>query len=259
MSSRTFTQSPYGWGLGDLGLLSLAAFIGSIIAFYFGGRLIDIISSRSATRHGGVRRPEYRLPAIMIPGVIGPAGILIFGLCVAHKTHWIGPAVGNAMQAFGVAAISNVAVTYSLDSYKPVRTSLPVPWETLTHSQSGDGRGSGDYIRHSQHDWHACIPLRGGMDRTSRPCGCLWGDGCHSSGQHLICHSPLHMGKFLKSLDLEVRTDEAVPGRVKFKDWFLIDSLPQCSRYVLVQIENGLFVHMICAHDPTPTWGHNLV
>lgn len=64
--------------------------------------------------------PEYRLPAIVIPGVIGPAGILIFGLCVAHKTHWIGPAFGYAMQAFGVAAISNVAVTYSLDSYKPV-------------------------------------------------------------------------------------------------------------------------------------------
>ncbi|CAG7920168.1 unnamed protein product [Penicillium olsonii] len=120
MSSRTFTKPPYNWGLGDLGLLSLAAFIGSIIAFYFGGRLIDIISTRGANRHGGVRRPEYRLPAIVIPGVIGPAGILIFGLCVAHKTHWIGPAIGNAMQAFGVAAISNVAVTYSLDSYKPV-------------------------------------------------------------------------------------------------------------------------------------------
>ncbi|KAJ5335901.1 hypothetical protein MYU51_020281 [Penicillium brevicompactum] len=120
MSSRTFTKPPYGWELGDLGLLSLAAFIGSVLAFYFGGRLIDIISTRNAARHGGVRRPEYRLPAIVIPGVIGPAGILIFGFCVASKTHWIGPAIGNAMQAFGVAAISNVAVTYSLDLFKPV-------------------------------------------------------------------------------------------------------------------------------------------
>lgn len=32
----------------------------------------------------------------------------------------IGAAFGYAMQAFGVAAISNVAVTYSLDCYKPV-------------------------------------------------------------------------------------------------------------------------------------------
>lgn len=119
-SSRTFLKPPYNWELGDLGLLSLAGFIGSVLAFYAGGRLIDIMSNRSTKKHGGVRMPEYRLPAIVIPGSIGPAGILIFGLCVAHKTHWIGPAVGYAMQAFGVAAISNVAVTYALDSYKPV-------------------------------------------------------------------------------------------------------------------------------------------
>ncbi|KAJ6090308.1 hypothetical protein N7486_009123 [Penicillium sp. IBT 16267x] len=119
-SSRTFLKPPYNWELGDLGLLSLAGFIGCVLAFYAGGRLIDIISNRSTKKHGGVRMPEYRLPAIVIPGTIGPAGILIFGLCVAQKTHWIGPAVGYAMQAFGVAAISNVAVTYSLDSYKPV-------------------------------------------------------------------------------------------------------------------------------------------
>ncbi|KAJ5777631.1 hypothetical protein N7520_000877 [Penicillium odoratum] len=119
-SSRTFLKPPYSWKLGDLGLLSLAGFIGCVLAFYAGGRLIDIISNRSTMKHGGVRMPEYRLPAIVIPGTIGPAGILIFGLCVAHKTHWIGPAIGYAMQAFGVAAISNVAVTYSLESYKPV-------------------------------------------------------------------------------------------------------------------------------------------
>jgi MFS family permease len=122
MSSRTFTKPLYNWELGDLGLLSLAEFIGSILAFYVGGRLIDIVSRRSTARHGGVRKSEYRLPAVVIPGVVGSAGILIFGLCIAHKTHWIGPAVGTAMQAFGVAAISNVAVTYSLDLYKKVCT-----------------------------------------------------------------------------------------------------------------------------------------
>lgn len=164
MSSRTFTKPPYGWELGDLGLLSLAAFIGSVLAFYFGGRLIDIISTRNAARHGGVRRPEYRLPAIVIPGVIGPAGILIFGFCVASKTHWIGPAIGNAMQAFGVAAISNVAVTYSLDLYKPVRTLLDHYRNMLINSQSGHWRGPGDHIRHSQHYWHACLALRCGLD-----------------------------------------------------------------------------------------------
>jgi MFS family permease len=110
-STRTFTKPPYNWTSGDIGLLSLSGFIGSLFAFYIGGRLIDVISSRSTARHGGLRLLECRLPAIIIIGIVGPAGILIFGLCVAHKTHWIGPAVGYAIQAFGVAAISNVAVT----------------------------------------------------------------------------------------------------------------------------------------------------
>ncbi|KAL5336829.1 major facilitator superfamily domain-containing protein [Aspergillus crustosus] len=118
-ASRTFTASPYNWPAGSLGLLSLAGFIGSVLAFYLGGRLIDIISTRYTTRHGQ-RLPEYRLPAIIIPGVIGPGGILIFGLCMANQVHWIGAAVGYAMQAFGVAAISNIAVTYCLDCYKPL-------------------------------------------------------------------------------------------------------------------------------------------
>ncbi|PYI00526.1 MFS general substrate transporter [Aspergillus sclerotiicarbonarius CBS 121057] len=119
-ASRTFTAPPYNWPAGSIGLLSLSGFIGSLLAFYLGGRLIDILSTRYTRRRGGPRLPEYRLPAMIIPGTIGPAGILIFGLCVAHQTHWAGAAVGYAMQAFGVAAISNVAVTYALDCYKPI-------------------------------------------------------------------------------------------------------------------------------------------
>lgn len=118
-ASRTFTAPPYNWPAGGVGLLSLSGFVGSVLAFYLGGRLIDIISTRY-TKSRGIRLPEYRLPGIAIPGVIGPGGLLIFGLCIANNVHWIGAAVGYAMQAFGVAAISNVAVTYCLDCYKPV-------------------------------------------------------------------------------------------------------------------------------------------
>lgn len=71
----------------------------------------------------GKRQPEFRLPAIIIPALIGPAGILLFGLCVAHKTAWIGAAIGYAMQGFGLTAVGNVAVTYAVDSYQPVRIS----------------------------------------------------------------------------------------------------------------------------------------
>jgi MFS family permease len=118
-SSRTFTKPPYGWKLHDIGLLSISGFVGALLAFFFGGRLIDWISNRQ-TRKNAERQPEYRLPAIIIPALIGPMGILIFGLVVAHKDTWVGAAVGYAMQGFGLTAVSNVCVTYAVDAYQPV-------------------------------------------------------------------------------------------------------------------------------------------
>lgn len=47
-------------------------------------------------------------------------GVLIFGLCVAHKTSWVGAAVGYGMQGFGLTAMSNLLVTYAVDSYLPL-------------------------------------------------------------------------------------------------------------------------------------------
>ena len=47
-------------------------------------------------------------------------GILLFGFMIADTRFWLAPAVGCAMQAFGVTAISNIVVTYVVDSYQPL-------------------------------------------------------------------------------------------------------------------------------------------
>lgn len=84
---------------------------------FFGGRLIDIMSNYWTARNNGIRLPEYRLPPLIIPAIIGPMGIVTFGVCLQHHTHWIGPAFGYVMQGFGLTAASNVLVTYTVDSY----------------------------------------------------------------------------------------------------------------------------------------------
>ncbi|KAF7552038.1 hypothetical protein G7Z17_g4573 [Cylindrodendrum hubeiense] len=118
-ASRTFTAAPYGWEIGSLGLLSISGLIGALLAFFAGGKLTDIIANRMTKANNGIRLPEFRLPALILPAFVGPVGILIFGLCVAYKTHWIGPAVGYAMQGFGLTAVANVLITYAVDGYQP--------------------------------------------------------------------------------------------------------------------------------------------
>lgn len=80
---------------------------------------------------GGHPEPEYRVLAMVFPAVIGPMGVLTFGLVIAnHKSYW--PAdVGFAMLSFGLTAASNVVVTYAVDTYRPVRLlHLPHPHST---------------------------------------------------------------------------------------------------------------------------------
>jgi MFS family permease len=101
-------------------LLSLSGFIGALISFFIGGRLIDFIANRMTARAGEHAEPEFRLPAMIIPALIGPMGVLTFGLVIADHRSWAGAAVGFAMLGFGLTAASNVVVTYAVDAYRPV-------------------------------------------------------------------------------------------------------------------------------------------
>jgi hypothetical protein len=57
---------------------------------------------------------------MMIPAIIGPMGLLIFGLVLADHKSWVGAAVGWGMLGFGLTAGSNIVVTYAVDAYRPV-------------------------------------------------------------------------------------------------------------------------------------------
>jgi hypothetical protein len=112
-SSRTFTVAPYHWKIHSLGLLSISGFVGAVISFFIGGKLIDFVATRMTARKGGHAEPEYRLPAMVFPAIIGPMGVLTFGLVIANKKSYWGAAVGFAMLGFGLTAASNVVVSVS--------------------------------------------------------------------------------------------------------------------------------------------------
>ncbi|PMD14114.1 MFS general substrate transporter [Hyaloscypha hepaticicola] len=119
-ASRKFTVAPYHWKIHSLGLLSTAGFVGAVISFFIGGKLIEFVATRMTARKGGHAEPEYRLPAMVFPAIIGPMGVLTFGLVIANKKSYWGAAVGFAMLGFGLTTASNVVVTYAIDAYRPI-------------------------------------------------------------------------------------------------------------------------------------------
>lgn len=124
VASQTFTAPPWNWDIHELGLLGISGFVGSVVSFFVGGRLIDLIATRMTASRGENPQPEYRLPAMIIPAVVGPMGMLVYGLVIAAHGSWGGAAVGYGMEGFGATAAANVIITYAVDAYRPVSVAL---------------------------------------------------------------------------------------------------------------------------------------
>ncbi|KAK5719971.1 hypothetical protein LTR15_007244 [Elasticomyces elasticus] len=118
-ASQIFLKPPYKWVLHKVGLFSLSGFVGVVLSFYFGGMLIDLIANRAGRNDHTIKpKPEKRLIALIIPFVLSPVGLIIYGECMAHHTHWPGQAVGYAMHSFGFTAVANIAIVYAVDCYQ---------------------------------------------------------------------------------------------------------------------------------------------
>ncbi|KAL1840429.1 hypothetical protein VTK73DRAFT_3759 [Phialemonium thermophilum] len=110
----------YHFQTGAIGLmLGLPLLVGSALGEFLSGPFSDWVVYRYAKRHGGHRKPEARLPAALGSLLLCPAGIIIYGVCLQHQTHWMGPVMGMAVASFGLQLVTTVSYTYCSDCYKP--------------------------------------------------------------------------------------------------------------------------------------------
>jgi len=87
-------EAAYGFQSYQVGLCFFAAVIGSILGIPAGGHLGDMTADYFTRRNGGIRDPEMRLPA-MIPCLITtPLALILYGVGIQHKLHWICPTIG---------------------------------------------------------------------------------------------------------------------------------------------------------------------
>ena len=87
--SATYDFKPW-----QSGLCFVSGFIGSLIGIFFGGHVSDMWSNWLTRRNGGIREPEMRLPAISIGMVISPLALVLYGVGIDNKLHWMVPTLG---------------------------------------------------------------------------------------------------------------------------------------------------------------------
>ena len=83
------------------GLCFISPVIGALVGIGAGGFLSDKVADMFTRRNGGIREPEMRIPAVAISAVLAPLGLLLYGLGIDNRLHWICPTIGIG---FGVSA-----------------------------------------------------------------------------------------------------------------------------------------------------------
>ncbi|RYC80728.1 hypothetical protein BFJ63_vAg16387 [Fusarium oxysporum f. sp. narcissi] len=111
-----YAPPPLLWSSLHVGLLSLAPLTGLLIGLPVGGALADMLFNREVKKFQEVHDPAVRLPAVIIGGLVSPAGCLVLGYGLQHPHTWIQVCVGWAMLAFGLTGSANVLLTYAVDS-----------------------------------------------------------------------------------------------------------------------------------------------
>ena len=163
-----FTFPPYNFSSSAVGLMNLPPFIGGIFGSIYGGLLSDWLIIRLSRRNKGIYEPEMRLWLSLPMIFIMPGSILLFGLPIARGMPWIVPAVGAGVFGFTLATMGDIAVTYTMDCYKEVSSSVyvsPEVKEPVANGQLDNRRCVCSGLLHPQ---RFCNPHRHDTDRLDQ-------------------------------------------------------------------------------------------
>ncbi|KAI8632364.1 MFS general substrate transporter [Xylariaceae sp. FL1651] len=110
----------YGFNAWQVGLAFIAAILGSLIGIPAGGRLGDMVADWFTKRNGGVRNPEMRLPSLTLSLITTPLALILFGVGIQNKLHWICPTIGLGLLNFSITQATSICLVYVIDAYRPI-------------------------------------------------------------------------------------------------------------------------------------------
>lgn len=98
------------------GLIAIAFIIGYDLAIPFANSS-DRLAAYLTRRNNGIREAEMRLGVMLPAMIIGPAGLVVYGLTGQFDLHWIGYFAGVAMVDWAALFCFTFTLAYAVDSY----------------------------------------------------------------------------------------------------------------------------------------------
>ena len=118
--STYMTDAPYNFNSSQIGLMSLAPFIGNTLGTLIAGPVSDRLVLYLAKRNNGVYEPEMRLWILVVFIPFQVAGPFWFGHALQEGQSWVSVAFAQGVCQFGQAPISSAMLTYMLDAYNEI-------------------------------------------------------------------------------------------------------------------------------------------
>jgi MFS family permease len=118
VNATIFTAPPYNFSVSETGLISVSPFIMTFIGEVLSGPLNDWVCLWLARKNRGIYEPEFRLPTIIIPLIIGVVGFYGFGATIHYQTHWIGPVLCFGFANMSLAFANSCVFGYVIDAHK---------------------------------------------------------------------------------------------------------------------------------------------
>ncbi|KAL8866092.1 MAG: hypothetical protein Q9198_009046 [Flavoplaca austrocitrina] len=109
-----------------VGNINAAYLVAAVVGSAAGGPLSDWIIASITKRRGGYFQPEFRLWCILPPIIIAPVGLMLWGAGLQNRLPSMVPIVGTAITYGILCAVPATAMTYVVDSYRPLAS------ETMT-------------------------------------------------------------------------------------------------------------------------------
>lgn len=112
-----WTSAPYNYGDVGSGLMCLPTLIGAVIGCVYGGYFSDFFVRQIARRNNGIYEAEHRLWLMVLPAILCPIGLIIFGYGTYADWPWPPSYIGLGFVGFGWGCAGDLSMAYTMDAY----------------------------------------------------------------------------------------------------------------------------------------------
>jgi MFS family permease len=105
---------------------------------FIGLAVFGSLSDKLLTKYAGTgeKKPEYRLPPMIVAGAFIPIGLFIYGWTAEYQVFWFWPIFGTGILGLGLLGIFMCIQTYLIDAYT-IHAASAVAANTILRSLAG--------------------------------------------------------------------------------------------------------------------------